>query len=265
MALTWFCSLGRARALTRSDRHVKLASWQISGYGSRLMCKRLRSHLLVLLLTLFVWPAGIEALAQAPGFADLTHPQRGEAVSGLVTIEGSAAHPSFVGYEIAFAFDPNPMDTWFPVIDSVQTPVIDGRLGIWDTSGIQDGNYQLRLRVLLENGATLEALVSGLRVRNYTPIETSTPAPLTSQPSPTSPNPTRTARPTPLPVVSTGGPSSVLTAFRSGGVIGGLILLFLGGYFFMRRAIRLRWSNIRMRQTYSRSNRRRSTQNRKQR
>jgi hypothetical protein len=228
------------------------------------MHKRLISFLLLLSLTLLTLPFGIEAHAQAPGFADLTHPQRGGAISGLVTIEGSAAHPSFVSYELAFAYDPNPTETWFPIVDSVQTSVIDGRLGIWDTSGIQDGLYQLRLIVLLENGATLEAFVTGLRIRNHTPIETSTPAPLAAQPSPTLPSPTRTARPTPQPLATSGGVSSVMSAFRTGGVVGAVILFSLGIYLFMRRIIRLRWSNVRMRQTYTESDRRRSTRNRKQ-
>jgi hypothetical protein len=227
------------------------------------MRKRLLSFLLLLSLSFLSLLPGIGAHAQAPGFADLTHPQRSGAISGLVTIEGSASHPSFVSYELSFAYDPNPTETWFPIVDSVQTPVIDGRLGIWDTSGIQDGLYQLRLIVLLENGATLEAFVTGLRIRNYTPIETSTPAPLAAQPSPTLPSPTSTARPTPLPLTSTGGASSVVSAFRAGGVIGAVILFSLGIYLLMRRIIRLRWSNVRMRQTYSRSDRRRGTQSRK--
>lgn len=219
----------------------------------------LRKSIFAILMSLAVaaqFP--LNANAQAPGFADITRPSRGEALTGLVTIEGSAAHPSFVSYELAFAFEDDPTGTWFPIIDDVQTPVTDGRLGIWDTTGITDGNYKLRLRVVLKSGAALEALVEGLRVRNTTPIEAVTSAaPLVVRPSPspmaTMPVPEIIA--TPLPVQE--GPSRVLRALTWGAGFGVFLLLALAVYSLLRGRLRLRIASARSNYTHWRDERRR--------
>ena len=219
----------------------------------------LRKSIFAILMSLAVaaqFP--LNANAQAPGFADITRPSRGEALTGLVTIEGSAAHPSFVSYELAFAFEDDPTGTWFPIIDDVQTPVTDGRLGIWDTTGITDGNYKLRLRVVLKSGAALEALVEGLRVRNITPIEAVTSAaPLVVRPSPspmaTMPVPEIIA--TPLPVQE--GPSRVLRALTWGAGVGVFLLFALAVYSLLRGRLRLRIASARSNYTHWRDERRR--------
>ena len=36
-----------------------------------------------------------QAAAQVPGYADIREPLGGEAIKGVITIEGSASHPSF--------------------------------------------------------------------------------------------------------------------------------------------------------------------------
>lgn len=193
------------------------------------------------------------AVAQAPGYADVTRPQPGEAIFGLITIEGSAAHPSFVYYEISFAYQPNPSDTWFPIMQPIQTPITDGRLGIWDTTGITDGNYQLRLIVWLENGKSLEAVVSDLRIRNTTPTETpaaTKPAALLS-PSPVIP--ADTPLPTQIPSSSNIGLSRVLRAFFIGGIVCLVGLLSLGGFIIVRRFLQFHWATLRMRHLHWRS------------
>ena len=205
------------------------------------------------------------ALAQAPGYADITHPQQGEAIFGLVTIEGSAAHPSFAYYELYFAYQPNPSDTWFPIMQPIQTPVTDGRLGIWDTTGITDGDYQLRLIVWLETGNSLEAIVSDLRIRNTTPTETpaaTKPAALLS-PSPIPP--TDTPLPTQIPSSNNIGSSRVMQAFLIGGVICLVSLLSFSGFMFVRRYLQLRWATLRMRHIHRRSERKRGRKGRGQR
>jgi len=63
------------------------------------------------------------------------------------------------------------------LIQQSNKPVLNGQLAIWDTSTISDGEYRLRVQVFLENGEVTESIVEDLRVRNYTVIETSTPAP----------------------------------------------------------------------------------------
>jgi hypothetical protein len=206
----------------------------------------------------------LQVNAQAPGYADITRPAAGEAIFGLVTIEGSADHPSFVSYELSFAYQPNPEDTWFPVMESIQTPVSEGRLGIWDTTGITDGTYQLRLRVWLKNGNALEAFVPDLRVRNIIPTETPTAVRQVSLPSPTHIPRTQTPQPTSIPPSFSDGRAHVGRVFTIGAILGGVSLLLLGGYLFARRSMSLRWAKLRMRRIHWRSERERGGRKRKQ-
>ena len=225
------------------------------------MSSRLRSIICTsIILVAIIMPSS--AVAQAPGYADVTRPQPGEAIFGLITIEGSAAHPSFVYYEISFAYQPNPSDTWFPIMQPIQTPITDGRLGIWDTTGITDGNYQLRLIVWLENGKSLEAVVSDLRIRNTTPTETpaaTKPAALLS-PSPVIP--ADTPLPTQIPSSSNIGLSRVLRAFFIGGIVCLVGLLSLGGFIIVRRSLQFHWATLRMRHIHWRSEQRRGRKRR---
>jgi hypothetical protein len=127
------------------------------------------------------------AMLQVPGFAELTSPQPGQVVSGLVTLSGTADHPAFNRYELSFAYDEDPTDTWFSIGEPVDTRVIDGRLALWDTSTITDGDYSLRLRVWLQDGRSLEAVVPGIRVRNYSsdPVIPTAVPPEADRPLPT--------------------------------------------------------------------------------
>ena len=225
-----------------------------------------RLRFIILISTILVpIVAPSSALAQAPGYADITHPQQGEAIFGLVTIEGSAAHPSFVYYELSFAFQPNPSDTWFPIMQPIQTPVTDGRLGIWDTTGITDGNYQLRLMVWLENGNSLEAIVSDLRIRNTTPTETPAATKPAARLSPSPVVPTDTPLPTQIPASNDIGTSRMMRAFLIGGVVCLVSLLSLGGFITVRRYLQLHYSTLRMRYIHRRSERRRGGRKRGQR
>ena len=127
------------------------------------------------------------AALQVPGFAELTSPQPGQVVSGLVTLSGTADHPAFNRYELSFAYDEDPTDTWFSIGEPVDTRVIDGRLALWDTSTITDGDYSLRLRVWLQDGRSLEAVVPGVHVRNYStdPVIPTAVPPEAGRPQPT--------------------------------------------------------------------------------
>jgi len=196
-----------------------------------------------------------QAAAQAPGYADIREPLGGEAIEGVVTIEGSASHPSFESYDLSFSHSDDPTRTWFFIGDGIHTPVTDGRLGLWDTTGITDGFYTLRLRVHLNNDIMLEATVEGLRIRNSTPIEPSTPQPERLEVTPTIALPSRTPRPTPLPLPEGSNPTAVLQNF-SGGLIAGVVsLLILGMYLFIRRRSQERWAILRMRQMLRSENR----------
>ncbi|MAS34256.1 MAG: hypothetical protein CL610_09620 [Anaerolineaceae bacterium] len=96
-------------------------------------------------------------------------PGPGSVVAGNVQVIGAASHPSFLQYQLEWGPDPNPGDLWFLASGIVQNPVFNGLLGIWNTSGIQDGQYQLRLKVFLRDGTNLATVVNNVRVQNRVP------------------------------------------------------------------------------------------------
>lgn len=188
------------------------------------------------------------AEAQAPGYAEIVSPSAGEAVTGLMTIEGSASHPLFVAYDLAFTYQDTDIETWFFIVETRSVQVVDERLGLWDTNGISDGEYKLRLRILLQNGTTLEDVIEGIRIRNETTIETATPAAVkgslpTSTPVPATP----TTHPTSVALPGSPGGSSVVLALETGLTIGSIGMIVLGIYLYIRRRIRIRWGILRMR------------------
>lgn len=177
--------------------------------------------------------------AQVPGYAEITDPGQGQALTGVVTIEGTAFHPAFQAYGISFAYDPNPTQTWFPIGDRVATAVSESRLAVWDTGGLTPGTYQLRLTVYLADGKTLETTVGGLQIGQQPTSATPTnPASVTSVPladsQPAQPpqvgGQVQSAQPTPgedlLQVLKVG-------AFSAIGA-----LLFLGAYAWLRPRVR---------------------------
>ena len=106
-------------------------------------------------------------------------PVPGNTVAGNVQVLGAATHPNFLQYQLEWGPDPNGGNLWFPASGVVQTPVLNGLLGIWNTNGIQDGTYQLRLRVFLRDGTSLATVVNAIRIQNQIPtlIPTATTIP----------------------------------------------------------------------------------------
>jgi hypothetical protein len=145
-----------------------------------------RSSLLLALIILMsltlLGRAHAAPLTQGPDSAQITAPTEGQALSGLVTISGSANHPEFARYELAYGPDPNPNDVWQPFAEGNQ-PVDNGTLGTWNTSVIADGQYALRLRVIRKDSNYSEGFVRGLQVSNSGPVGTPTSIP----PAPTFP------------------------------------------------------------------------------
>jgi hypothetical protein len=143
------------------------------------MMPRLRLIGLVLIVILARHPTS--GWAQEQGAAVIAAPLEGAIVSGLVPLSGTATHPEFQRYELAFGYDPNPTDTWFSIQDPATSQVINDVLGRWSTSDITDGVYVLRLRVYWSERDFLEAFVHNTRVQNATPTPepeaTSTPTP----------------------------------------------------------------------------------------
>jgi hypothetical protein len=154
--------------------------------------KASRRFTFVLILVVFLLSgAALDVLAQDPQVI-IDAPASGEALQGVVSVSGSTKVEGFQVAEIAFAYQSDPTATWF-LIQQSSTAVTKGPLASWDTTTITDGMYKLRVQVFLNDGQVLEYEVNGLRVRNYTAIETSTPAATITGPE----QPTLT--PSPLP------------------------------------------------------------------
>ena len=161
--------------------------------------KRIASITLIELLVV----ALITQISWAQVIGQITSPRDRASVRGLVPIEGSAYGPQFQKYEVHFGPEPNPSDQWTPIAGSpFSVPVVQGRLGLWDTTVIPDGVYSLRLRVVRLDGNYDEYFVRGVQVTNARPTETPIPSP-----TPTSAAPTET--PAPTPTIMIGVPTVV--------------------------------------------------------
>lgn len=175
-------------------------------------------------------------------------PAAGEAVQGLVRFSASIPNPDNRGGSLSFRYAGFPDANWFPIWQSEQ-PLVSGELTVWDTTTITDGTYDVRLQILLGNGELDESLAAGIRVRNYTPVETTTPAPtLTIAPdrtnTPLPPTATRQAEPpTPAPTLINSASLSEDQVYRTmlaagAGVMG--VFLITGLYFGISTILRRR-------------------------
>jgi hypothetical protein len=191
-------------------------------------------------------PAAPPTVAAATAPAILS-PRPGQALQGTVPIVVETRLEGFEAVELEFAYANNPTGTWFTLFQGSQ-PVSQSSLAQWDTSQISDGTYTLRLTVKLSDGSQQSVEAAGLRVRNYTLIESDTPTPVTPSPTPPpadtpapsqTPTPTGTRRPpTPTPLPANPAVlerSQVLASIALGG-LGVLALFALGGlYVALRR------------------------------
>jgi hypothetical protein len=135
----------------------------------------------------------------------IVDPPDGMQVSGVVPVFGSANVPEFASYELQYgeSHDPGAFST--PIYGPVGGPVVNGQLGQWDTTGLQNGPHTLRLLVRDQRGGQFEA-----RVRVF--VENRPPEEPTLEPTPTwTPEvivPTET--PTQLPTLPPPPPTATL-------------------------------------------------------
>jgi hypothetical protein len=159
-----------------------------------------RQRTLIALVTVFslallAWPAQAAPPAQESQAA-ITSPVDGQEIAGTLTISGSASHPEFTRYELAFGPDPNPKDAW-QVFGENNQQIANNVLGAWNTTTVADGTYMLRLRVVRKDSNYSEAFVRGLQVRNQQPTKT---------PTPSAPEPTFEPEATQAPAAEGGAP-----------------------------------------------------------
>jgi hypothetical protein len=135
-------------------------------------------------LLIFAWtfsPAAFRASLQQeptgePPIMVIRSPVAGQALQGSVPIVVELPADSVQAIEASFAYAGDERETWF-LIDQISEPDESGELAAWDTTTLTDGVYTLQLSIEMENGDRQIIQVAGLRVRNYTPVETNTPAP----------------------------------------------------------------------------------------
>jgi hypothetical protein len=164
------------------------------------------------LFPIFPFWVAILLLSSTPEGAAILSPTQGQALQGSVPIVGNTSLEGFKSAELTFCYSNDPTNTWFLIAQTEET-TSDGKIADWDTTTLTDGNYNLRLTITKQDGSQSIVTVPGIRIRNYSSIETATPTPplptITRAPGET-PAPTATAlpSPTPIPLTSTPLPSN---------------------------------------------------------
>ena len=131
-----------------------------------------------LALLLIVQPTAVAAQSGNGIF----EPLPGDTVTGAVEVRGTAVHPDYLRYELAFLQQDIPGAEWIVFAEGSE-PVADGVLAVWNTTVgreigspiFPDGRYQLRLRVVKNDFNYDEYFVSDLLIQNDGPTPAPTP------------------------------------------------------------------------------------------
>lgn len=128
-------------------------------------------------------PGMAEEPAQVPTISQelvVVKPRQGEALQGIVVIEGRARGEGLQSVKLMFKHSSPDQGGWF-YLSAVE---LGGGASSqrsfrweWDTTKITDGNYTLRAVARYADGEQVGAIIPDLRIRNYSPIETETPRP----------------------------------------------------------------------------------------
>jgi len=152
--------------------------------------------------------------AQTDAESGISAPAPGSTVTDTVSIEGTAANPSFQRYEL-YAKPADASDEAYVYIGGGDTQVIASQLGVWDTTDLEPGLYDLRMRVVRLDGNYNEYVVSDLQIG---PAADAPPAVITATVTPLPPQPitapataaaTATISPTVAPTDETAEPSDL--------------------------------------------------------
>lgn len=81
-----------------------------------------------------------------PG-VQITSPAMNQVISGQVTILGTAQIDRFQFYKLEYGIGENPVQ-WHSLGEVNRTPVVNGVLGVWNTTGFPSGVFTLRLTVV---------------------------------------------------------------------------------------------------------------------
>ena len=106
-------------------------------------------------------------------------PREGQALQGIEIIEGKIRGDGYAIGKISFRYAAEGHETWFYIADLDPDSNEGSQTSFkveWDTTQITDGNYHLRVVADYEDSAKIFEQVPNVRVRNHSPVETSTPA-----------------------------------------------------------------------------------------
>ncbi|MCB0064521.1 MAG: hypothetical protein KDE19_20500 [Caldilineaceae bacterium] len=124
---------------------------------------------------------------------EITSPQSGEAVAGLVPIQGTALIEGFQRYDIHISEAGFEAWSWVGTDDIIQR---GGTLYLLNTTLYPDGFYDLRIRAVDVDGNYTESIVHDLEIRNANPP---TPTPIFNEQGTPLPPPTPALVPTATP------------------------------------------------------------------
>lgn len=177
-----------------------------------------------------------------PAPALILAPLPGEAIQGSVSVLVTVQMDGFEHAELFFGYTGDLTGTRFPLAVSDVT-LFEQVIVTWDTTRISDGDYTLYLVVSGADGKTETSQTEGLRVRNYSPVETATPTPVTPAPTSLPGAPTDTPVPptatiTPVPPTATPLPPNpaeitadqAVSSLMNGGLAALGVLALLGLY-----------------------------------
>ena len=202
--------------------------------------------MLTVLLAVPAQPAAALQATISPSII-IVSPREGQALQGIEVIEGKIRGDGLKDGKISFRYAGEGAETWFFIADVEPSGEDSSQATFkveWDTNAVTDGNYHLRVLGEYQGGTRIFEVVKNLRIRNQSPVETSTPVPeATNDPAVDAhtPTPASTLPPTltPLPdnpvELKTGDLFRVLMS--SGIVI--LALFLVGGvYTLIKRGFR---------------------------
>lgn len=139
---------------------------------------KLKHTFILLLLPLLLLTAAFqdfEPIGQPTNpLASISFPPPIYLMRGQMPIYGTANMPDMIGYYIEFRALGSDFTTqedtsgWTPATLPVNTAIVNGLLGTWDTTLVNDGAYEIRLTVITRT-ETIYSRVSPLRIENNPP------------------------------------------------------------------------------------------------
>lgn len=160
--------------------------------------------------------------SQATTNPTISNPGEGEVVEGIVEIRGNVPANNFASAKLSYAYAGENVEDWF-LIANIDAPKQDEVLGVWDTTTITDGTYQIRLRVRTASGEKQDVLLTGIQVANYSRSDKLADDPTTTTPETfftQVPMPSIEPSPTSLPA----NPATITTDDLRGTAITGLLI-----------------------------------------